>query len=87
MNILFSNSIMGFSKNSQKLANECPQPSRNTPQISLIEIQIFTPHSFFQSLVAICGVFFIKSAKFLSFIIFTRHHIIGPKYVYEAILL
>ena len=40
MNILFSNSMMGLSKNSQELADEYPQPSQNTP------------HSFFQSLVA-----------------------------------
>ena len=44
--------MTGFSKNSQKLASEYPQESHNTPQIPLIDVQIFTPHSVFLSLVA-----------------------------------
>ena len=44
--------MTGFSKNSQKLASEYPQPSQNTPQIPLMDVKIFTPHSFFQSLMA-----------------------------------
>ena len=43
LNILFSNSMAGFIKYSQKVANEY---SHSHPKIPLIDAQIFTPQLF-----------------------------------------